>query len=176
MDTVRIGIIGAGFIAGTHVAAIQTLADARAVAVASHDLTKAQAFADQHTIPHAFGNYHELLARSDVDAVVVAVPNYLHSQVVEAAAAAGKHVLCEKPLCLTIDEGQKMRDACRRHGVQLVYAEVLPYVPKYVRAQELRVPARWAAFSLCGTARSIRGRTPIGSGIPGARAAVWCWT
>ena len=137
MDTVRIGIIGAGFIAGTHVAAIQALADARAVAVASHDLTKAQAFADQHTIPHAFGNYHELLARSDVDTVVVAVPNYLHSQVVEAAAAAGKHVLCEKPLCLTIDEGQKMRDACRRHGVQLVYAEVLPYVPKYVRAQEL---------------------------------------
>ena len=126
MDALRIGIIGAGFIADTHAAAIHTLADARAVAVASHNLSKAQVFAQNHAIPHAAGDCHELLARSDVDAVVVALPNFLHAQVVEAAAAAGKHVLCEKPLCLTIDEGQKMRDACRRHGVQLVYAEVLP--------------------------------------------------
>jgi len=137
MDTVRIGIIGAGFIADTHVAAIHTLADARAVAVASRDLTKAQAFAQNHAIPHASGDYHELLARPDVDAVVVAAPNYLHAPIVQAAAAAGKHVLCEKPLCLTVAEGEKMRDTCRQHGVQLVYAEVLPYVPKYVRAQEL---------------------------------------
>lgn len=137
MAAVRIGIIGAGFIADTHAAAIHAIAGAQAVAVASHDLAKAQAFARSHAIPHADGDYHDLLARPDVDAVVVAVPNYLHAPVVEAAAAAGKHVLCEKPLCLTLDEGRRMAGACREHGVQLVYAEVLPYVPKYVRAQEL---------------------------------------
>ena len=72
--------------------------------MASRDGDRAKAYADEHGIPVAYGSYEELLADPDIDVVYNPLPNHLHVPLTIAAAAAGKHVLCEKPLALTVDE------------------------------------------------------------------------
>jgi predicted dehydrogenase len=135
--TTRIGIIGAGFVANLHAEAIGHVPDAEVVAVASSRLDRAEAFAGERGIAHAFGDYRELLRLPDVDAITIACPNDLHAQVCIDAAAAGKHVICEKPLALNLDECDAMIEACRKAGVLLLYAEELLFAPKYVRAKTL---------------------------------------
>src|SRR2546428_7152675 len=69
--------------------------------------------------------------------VSITAPNRLHAQIAIDAARAGKHVVCEKPLCLTIEEADAMIDACRKAGVLLLYAEELFFAPKYLKAKQL---------------------------------------
>jgi predicted dehydrogenase len=69
--------------------------------------------------------------------VTIAAPNDLHAQMTIDAARAGKHVVCEKPLCMTLEEADAMLEACATHGVLLMYAEELYFTPKYVKAKEM---------------------------------------
>src|SRR5687768_6047881 len=78
-----------------------------------------------------------MLEMAALDMVVIAAPNDLHCQMAVDAAAAGKHVVCEKPLCLNLSEADRMIDACRRAKVKLMYAEELCFAPKYVRLKQL---------------------------------------
>jgi predicted dehydrogenase len=137
MDQVRIGIIGAGFIGGIHAEALHHVPNAEVVAVASQTPGKAAEFAQAHDIPNAYEDYRALLGRADIDAVTVGIPNYLHAQVVTDAANAGKHILCEKPFCVTVEQAQQMIDVTRSNHVKLVYGEMLCFAPKYVRAKKL---------------------------------------
>ncbi|MGQ9732264.1 MAG: Gfo/Idh/MocA family protein [Candidatus Zipacnadales bacterium] len=137
MDKVGVGIIGSRFVAELHVESLKRVPDATIVATASPTEAHVREFAAKHGIPHWFTNYHELLARPDVDLVTIAAPNDLHCQIVCDAAAAGKHIICEKPLCRTMAEVDRMLEACRSANVKLMYAEELCFVPKYVRAKEL---------------------------------------
>ncbi len=137
METIGIGIIGSGFIAEIHAEALRTVPGARIAAVASPTEGKAAAFAAKHGVPHAYTDYRALLDRPDVQIVSLCLPNDRHCEATEAAAAAGKHVICEKPLCVTPAEADRMIDACRRAGVKLMYAEELCFTPKYVRAKQL---------------------------------------
>jgi predicted dehydrogenase len=73
----------------------------------------------------------------EIDMIVIGCPNTLHCEVTEAAAAAGKHVVCEKPLCPSLAEADRMIDACRKAKVKLMYAEELCFTPKYVRLKRL---------------------------------------
>ena len=72
-----------------------------------------------------------------MDLIVLGAPNDLHCPMTLAAAAAGKHVSCEKPLCLNLAEADAMIAACRQAGVKLMYAEELCFAPKYVRLKQL---------------------------------------
>jgi len=137
MDKVRVGLIGTGFVADIHAAALAMVPDAEVVAVASPTPGKAKAFAKERGIPKAFEDYRDLLALEEVELVTLGLPNDLHCQAACDAAAAGKHVACEKPLCRTLAEADRMIDACRRAGVLLMYAEELCFAPKYVRAKRL---------------------------------------
>jgi len=137
MTQVGVGIVGSGFIADLHAAAMRMVPEITLVAVASQTPGKAAAFARERNIPHAFEDYRALLERRDIQMVSVAVPNDRHAEVVLAAAAAGKHIVCEKPLCRTLDEADRMIAACRSAGVSLFYAEELLFAPKYVRAKQL---------------------------------------
>ena len=89
-------------------------------------------FARKHSIPDAYTDYHQVLGRSDLQLVCIAVPNYLHCGMVEEAAAAGKHIVIEKPLAMNLAEADRMIEACRKAGVLLLYAECLCFAPKYV--------------------------------------------
>jgi predicted dehydrogenase len=134
--TVKIGMIGAGFVSDIHHYAFKHfIPEAEVVAVASPN--HAAEFAKTHAIPQSFKDYRELLALKEIDAVTVALPNYLHAPVTIDAANAGKHVICEKPLCKTLEEADRMIEECKKHGVLLMYAEELCFAPKYVRAKQL---------------------------------------
>jgi predicted dehydrogenase len=137
MNKIRLGIVGTGFVADLHAAAFRTVPDAEVVAVASPTPGKAKHFAQERGIAHAFEDYRDLLALKDVELVTLCLPNYKHHEATLAAARAGKHIVCEKPLCLTLEEADEMIDVCRRQGVLLLYAEELCFAPKYVRAKQL---------------------------------------
>jgi predicted dehydrogenase len=137
-DTVKIGLIGSGFISDIHADAIKHhVKNAEVIAVASKTPGKSAKFAADRGIPHAYDDYRDLLWNKDVDMVNIAAPNDLHCQIACDAAAAGKHVICEKPLCRTLEEADRMIAACRDAGVYLFYAEELLFAPKYVRAKRL---------------------------------------
>jgi len=133
----RVGLIGTGFIGDIHAATFRMVPEAEVVAVASPTPGKAKAFAGERGIPKAFQDYRDLLALKEVDVVTLGIPNYLHAQVAIDAAKAGKHVICEKPLCRTLEEADRMIEACHKAGVLLMYAEELCFAPKYVRAKQL---------------------------------------
>src|SRR5947209_13331129 len=104
-ERVRVGLIGAGFVSDIHAHAFaHHVKNVEVVAVASRTQEKADRFAAAHGIPNAYGDYRKLLDRADIDLVTVAIPNDLHCAAVCGAAEAGKHVICEKPLCRTLAE------------------------------------------------------------------------
>jgi len=104
-------------------------------ALASRNADKAGAWAEEFSIPRIRGSYGDLLADPEIDAVYVPLPNELHRPWVEAAADAGKHVLCEKPLSLNSAEARAMIDHCRSRGVILMEAFMWRHHP---RALDLR--------------------------------------
>ncbi|MEN3332955.1 MAG: hypothetical protein V7641_2320 [Blastocatellia bacterium] len=134
---VRVGIIGSQFISTIHADALRQCADAELFAAASPNEQRISAFAERFDIPHHFTDYRKLLEMDEIDMVVVGVPNDLHCQVAVDAAAAGKHVVMEKPLCLNLAEADQMIAACRQANVKLMYAEELCFAPKYVRLKQL---------------------------------------
>ena len=103
--------------------------DGEVVAVASPTEGHAAGFAKRHGIPRAYTDYHELLRDPQVELISITAPNRLHAQITIDAAKAGKHVVCEKPLCLTLEEADAMIEACRKAGVLLLYAEELFFAP-----------------------------------------------
>jgi predicted dehydrogenase len=137
MDRVRIGLIGSGFITSLHAEAFQHCAAAELVAVASPTAGRAETFAGRFRIPRHFTDWRKLVELKDVDVVVIGAPNDLHCAMTVAAAASGKHVICEKPLCLNLAEADQMIAACKNAGVKLMYAEELCFAPKYVRLKQL---------------------------------------
>jgi len=137
MAQVRVGLIGAGFITDVHAAALAQVPLATVTAIASRRPERAAALAGRFAIPHVEPSWQELLERSDVDVVTIAVPNNLHARICIAAAERGKHVIVEKPFCVTLEEADAMIAACREHKVKLMYAETLAFTPKYERARQL---------------------------------------
>ena len=84
-----------------------------------------------------FTDYREMLKEKDIEMVTIAAPNSLHAQMTKDCAAAGKHIVCEKPLAMTIAEGEEMIAAAKRHSVLLMYGEELLFTPKYLKAKEM---------------------------------------
>jgi predicted dehydrogenase len=109
----------------------------RVVAIASRDVERARRAADRLGIPKAYGSYEALLADPEVDAVYIPLPNNLHAAWTIAAARAGKHVLCEKPLALTAADAERMIDACRDAGVRLMEAFMYRLHPSWMATVEL---------------------------------------
>ena len=128
-----LGLIGCGGIArSAHLPAMAALVDQVALrATADPDLVAAQAAAEPWAAA-AHADYRSVLARTDVDAVVIASPEYLHAEQVEAAAAAGKHVLCEKPVAPTLAEADRMIAACAQAGVHLLVGHSRRFTRRYM--------------------------------------------
>jgi predicted dehydrogenase len=135
---VKVGIIGSQFEADIHAASLQAVADEAEIAgVASPTPGHAEEFAKRYAIPRAYLDYREMLADPSIEMVTIAAPNRLHAQMTADIARAGKHVVCEKPLAMTLEEADGMIDVCRRQGVLLMYGEELFFTPKYLKAKEM---------------------------------------
>ncbi len=137
MREVSVGLVGSGFVSAIHAAALRMVPGARLAAVCSPTEEHVRRFAQEHAIPRWFTDYRRLLELGEVEVIVIGAPNDLHAEMAVAAAEAGKHVICEKPLCLNLAEADRMIAACRRAGVKLMYAEELCFAPKYVRLKQL---------------------------------------
>src|SRR5262245_25901417 len=108
MNVVRVGLVGSGFVSSIHCEALRAVPGAEVVAVASPTEGHAADFARRHGIPRSFTDYLRMYELPDLDLVILGLPNDLHCDATVAAASAGKHVLCEKPLCLNLAEADRM--------------------------------------------------------------------
>ncbi len=135
MKKVRVGIVGSRFAANLHAHAYGETGEADLVAVAAVD--NLEEFAAHWCIPNQYGDYREMLARDDLDLISVCAPNFLHRDVVVAAAEAGKHVVCEKPLAVSAGQARDMVRTCNTRGVKLMYAEDWCFAPALTRAAGL---------------------------------------
>jgi predicted dehydrogenase len=130
----RIGIIGAGGAArGIHLPGFRMCPDVEIAVLCEPDQNAAQATG----ITESCADYREVLRRRDIDAVVVATPNFLHREIVLAALSAGKHVLCEKPLALNRQDAEEMLRAAERAGGVHMAAFTYRYTPAVQYARRL---------------------------------------
>jgi myo-inositol 2-dehydrogenase/D-chiro-inositol 1-dehydrogenase len=135
---VKVGVIGSQFQADIQVASLESMPhEAEVVAIASPTPGNAAELAKKYRIPRVFTDYREMLKERDIEMVNICAPNALHAQMTKDIAATGKHIVCEKPLAMTIAEGEEMIDAAKRHGVLLMYGEELFFTPKYLKAKEM---------------------------------------
>lgn len=137
MRRVKVGLVGSGFVSTIHAEALKRVPRAELFAVFSPNADHARAFGKKHEIRRVCPDLEALLSISELDMIVLGCPNDVHCTITEQAAAAGKHVVCEKPLCPSLAEADRMIEACRKAGVKLMYAEELCFCPKYVRLKHL---------------------------------------
>lgn len=143
MTVLRIGVLSTADIAITKVIpGMQNASRLAVVAIASRDPIAARRVADQLGIERSHGSYDALLADPDLDAVYIPLPNHLHAEWTIAAARAGKHVLCEKPLAMTAADAQAMVDVCAAEGVRLMEAFMYRLHPSWVAVRELVAAGR----------------------------------
>ncbi|MEU5266445.1 Gfo/Idh/MocA family oxidoreductase [Amycolatopsis sp. NPDC021455] len=137
MTELRWGLLAAGTIAAHFAAGVEESKHGRLTAVGARDAGRAREFATRFDIPKAYGSYEDLLADPDVDAVYVSTPHAMHKEWAVAAAEAGKHVLCEKPLTISAADAEEVITAARKHDVFLMEAFMYRLHPQTRRLVEL---------------------------------------
>jgi predicted dehydrogenase len=136
-DIIRVGLIGGGGIAGAHIDGYAAHPDViRIAAVADAVAETAERRGTELGVPN-FTDYTRMLEDADIDAVDICLPHHLHRDAIVAAARAGKHVLCEKPLCLTPDEARDVQAAVSEAGVTLMCAHNQLFMPAVAEAKAL---------------------------------------
>jgi predicted dehydrogenase len=130
----NVGVIGLGEIGAIHCEALMQLPQAKLLAVADIDEARAKHIAGQ-TGAQAYQDYQELLAREDIEAVVIATPDHLHKEPCIAAARAGKHILVEKPLAMTLEDARAINEAVEKANVKLMVGFTLRFLPQYQHAK-----------------------------------------
>jgi predicted dehydrogenase len=136
MEKLKIGIVGSKFAAMLHAESYIRCAEAEIQAVAAID--HLDEFANLYNISNRYSDYRKMFEREKVDLISVCVPNYLHKEVVLAAAEAGiPAIICEKPLATTLDDGMEMVQTCQKKQSKLMYAEDWIFAPALVRARQI---------------------------------------
>ena len=143
-DRVRYGVLSTSQIARRqHVPAARESANSEIAAISSRDKTRAGEWAQKLGIPKAYGSYDELIADPDIDAVINPLPNSLHAEWTIKSAEAGKHILCEKPLAVTVEGAQRMIDAAEANGVLLMegfttqFQPMMPFIRETIDSGEI---------------------------------------
>lgn len=137
MKRLRWGLLSTARINRALLPPLRSSARNELTAVASRDLDRAQAYADERNIPRVFGSYEAMLADPDVDVIYNPLPNSMHSEWTIKATEAGKHVLCEKPLANTLEEVDAITAAARKAGVVVMEAFMYRHHPQTLKVKEL---------------------------------------
>ena len=132
----RVALIGAGTMGRTHANAYAAIADAELVAVCDSRVEAAEELANAHCA-RAFAGIEQALNEAEVDVVDICTPTPTHLACIKAAAAAGKHICCEKPLARSISQAMEAQRVCEEAGVTLFVAHVLRWFPEYRRLREI---------------------------------------
>lgn len=132
------GVIGAGGIArNAHLPSLKRIPEARIIAVCRRTEEKVRSVAEQFGARDWYTDYNELLEQDNVEVVIISTPPKFHAEIGIAAAEAGKHILCEKPLARTLDEADRMIQAARAGGVKLGVAEMKRFNPGFRKAKSI---------------------------------------
>ncbi len=137
LSHVKVGLIGGGGIATEHIKGYQRFADKITIAaIADANESTAAQRAQELGVP-GYTDYRTMLDEADVDAVDICLPHHLHCAAIVSAAERGKHILCEKPLCLTAEEARIVQDVVKSSGVTLMSAHNMLFSPDVAKAKEL---------------------------------------
>lgn len=136
MNQVRIGVIGAGRISHVMAAAHAQVPESKLHGVFDVVAGSAAGLAAKFDIPNVYDSYQAMLADGDIDAVLVCTPTFLHEQIVVDAANAGKHVFCQKPMALTVEQCERMQEAAVRNNVILQIGFMIRFTPPFVEVKE----------------------------------------
>ncbi len=137
MSTIKVGLIGGGGIVDAHIRGYRAYADlieVTAVADVIDETARGRA-AELGAAPYT--EFRQMILEADLDAVDICLPHHLHAEAIVSAAQAGKHILCEKPLCLTVEQANQVQQAVRTAGVTLMCAHNQLFLPAVSRARQL---------------------------------------
>lgn len=137
LDHVNVGIIGCGYQGTNHALSYEKVPEAKIVAVADVRIENAKRFARRFDAEYCYTDYHDLLNNKEVDAVSIVIPSHLHKEVAIASVKAGKCVLCEKPLTLTLKDAEELAKEVKKTDIIFQYAENVRFAPPMVKAKEL---------------------------------------
>jgi predicted dehydrogenase len=161
INPLRVGVIGLGFGGESALKGYRQLSDVEVVALAGLEEDRLTYLSETYHVPNTYHYAEELLARNDLDAVSVAVPNYLHTPIVLAALERGLHVLCEKPLARTAEEAERMVQAATRAN------RVLQVVFNHRRRGDIEVLKRYIDDGKLGNIYYAKASWMRRRGIPG---------
>src|SRR5258708_37273676 len=137
MRKLGVGVLGVGGMGKRHAENMRRLVpQARLVAIADVSAQRGKQVADELEIEHAYTSLEEMVQRKDIDAVVIATPDKFHGSSIRIAAAAGKDILCEKPLALTLEDANDAVQAVSRAGVRMQVGFMRRYDPAYSAAMK----------------------------------------
>ena len=137
MKKIRWGIVGPGNIAARFAQAVKNVNCAELVAVASREPERAAAFAETFDIPHVFCGYENMADSDLVDAIYIATPHPFHMPCAQLFLNAGKHVLCEKPMCVNARQAQELKECAEKNGVFLMEAMWTRFLPAILEAKAI---------------------------------------
>ena len=134
---IRVGVIGLGIGTDIHIPGFQACPDAEVVAICDVRQERVEAAAKKFGIPNVFTDYRKMLELNGLDAVSITTPPHLHFPMTMAALEAGKHIICEKPMALNLDEAQRMYEEAERRGVIHMINHEFRFFPGWARMKEL---------------------------------------
>ena len=138
MDKISIGIVGLGAIAkNMHVPVLSSFEDAEIKAAAEVDVKRGRGFADKWNIPEVYGDYNKMYDNSDLDAVFVCLPSFLHFEAVKSALEHNLHVFCEKPMGLIADEAYELVKTARKKDLVLAVGYHMRLIKNYEEAAKI---------------------------------------
>jgi predicted dehydrogenase len=137
MSTIKVGLLGGGGIVDAHIRGYRAYADAievTAVADVADETARRRA---AELGAEAYTDFRQMIVEAELDAIDICLPHHLHAEAIVAAAQAGKDILCEKPLCLTVEEADLVQEVVRATGVTLMCAHNQLYLPAVTKAKQL---------------------------------------
>jgi predicted dehydrogenase len=133
---VNVAIIGAGFMGETHASSYKKINDSNIVAIVDRVEEKGKKLAKKFDTKF-YTDIEDLIKNEDVDAIDICVPTFVHKDIVIKAANAGKHILCEKPLTLSLEDADEMIEAVEKNNVKAMVGHVLRFWPEYIKIKEI---------------------------------------
>lgn len=131
----KVAVLGCGGMGSVHAGIYANLADVQLTGVCDEKFSLAETLA-AHTGATAYSSFDQMLTEADFDAVSIALPTYLHKEYTFKAAKARKHIICEKPIALTMEDAEEMISICEENGVRLFVGHVVRFFPEYVNMKE----------------------------------------
>ncbi len=137
MSAIKVGVLGGGGILEAHIRGYRAYADAINVTAVADVVEETARRRAVELDAAAYADFREMINEADLDAVDICLPHHLHAEAIVAAAQAGKHILCEKPLCLTVLQADEVQQAVSASGVTLMCAHNQLYLPAVAKAKQL---------------------------------------